>query len=161
MKTILFALFVSIFPLFGMSQNPQAVTPLLHSYLTIKDALIEGNVKDASKNAESFVQILRNTEGKSLSSAEAKTLSVVKEKLNRAAEQIAGSNDIVKQREYFSSLSTDIYSLVKASTPMSTPVYQMYCPMKKAYWLSNEEAIKNPYYGKQMLSCGKIVQTLK
>lgn len=147
--------------MFGMSQNTQVVAPLFHSYLTIKDALVEGNVKDVSKNAGSFIQLLRNTESKTLPSAEAKNLSAVKEKLNRAAEQIAGSNDLAKQREYFSSLSTDMYSLVKASTQISTPIYQMYCPMKKAYWLSNEEVIKNPYYGKQMLSCGKIVQTLK
>jgi len=32
--------------------------------------------------------------------------------------------------------------------------------MKKAVWLSNEKAIKNPYYGSQMLTCGKVVETI-
>jgi hypothetical protein len=32
--------------------------------------------------------------------------------------------------------------------------------MKKATWLSETNAIKNPYYGKQMLTCGKTTETL-
>jgi hypothetical protein len=37
----------------------------------------------------------------------------------------------------------------------------MYCPMKKANWLSSSATIKNPYYGNSMLTCGKVVETLK
>jgi len=33
--------------------------------------------------------------------------------------------------------------------------------MKDAYWLSNETAIKNPYYGSRMLTCGSVKDTLK
>jgi hypothetical protein len=51
--------------------------------------------------------------------------------------------------------------LAKAVKLSVQPVYQDYCPMKKAYWLSSEAAIKNPYYGSQMLSCGKINDTIK
>ncbi|RYF82932.1 MAG: DUF3347 domain-containing protein, partial [Chitinophagaceae bacterium] len=36
-----------------------------------------------------------------------------------------------------------------------------YCPMKKALWLSNEKAIKNPYYGSAMLTCGKVTETIE
>jgi hypothetical protein len=28
--------------------------------------------------------------------------------------------------------------------------------MKKASWLSNDKAIKNPYYGSAMLTCGNV-----
>ena len=28
-------------------------------------------------------------------------------------------------------------------------------------WLSEEQAIKNPYYGSSMLTCGKITETIK
>ncbi|MAQ74933.1 MAG: hypothetical protein CL613_01215 [Aquimarina sp.] len=31
--------------------------------------------------------------------------------------------------------------------------------MKKAYWLSKEKDIKNPYYGSSMLTCGKVAET--
>ena len=32
--------------------------------------------------------------------------------------------------------------------------------MKKAYWVSQESEIKNPYYGSSMLSCGKVIEKL-
>jgi hypothetical protein len=32
--------------------------------------------------------------------------------------------------------------------------------MKKSYWLSADEAIKNPYYGNMMLTCGKVSETI-
>jgi hypothetical protein len=33
--------------------------------------------------------------------------------------------------------------------------------MQDANWLSKENAVKNPYYGSQMLTCGKTVETIK
>lgn len=44
---------------------------------------------------------------------------------------------------------------------MNHAVYYQYCPMKKAYWLSMEKEIKNPYYGSSMLTCGKVIETKK
>jgi hypothetical protein len=32
--------------------------------------------------------------------------------------------------------------------------------MKKAYWLSGDKVIKNPYFGSAMLTCGTITETL-
>jgi hypothetical protein len=45
----------------------------------------------------------------------------------------------------------------------ATTYYQR-CPMANAgngaYWMSQESEIKNPYYGAQMISCGKTIETL-
>jgi hypothetical protein len=51
-------------------------------------------------------------------------------------------------------------SLAKSVKLTTEPIYQAYCPMKKANWLSNDKAIKNPYYGSAMLTCGKVVETI-
>jgi hypothetical protein len=32
---------------------------------------------------------------------------------------------------------------------------------KGANWVSKDNTIKNPYYGSQMLSCGKTLETIK
>jgi hypothetical protein len=32
--------------------------------------------------------------------------------------------------------------------------------MKKAYWISEEKGIENPYYGTGMLTCGKVTETI-
>jgi hypothetical protein len=57
-----------------------------------------------------------------------------------------------------------MYALMKVSK-QETPTYYQFCPMandgKGANWLSKENAVKNPYYGNQMLTCGKVVETIK
>ena len=84
--------------------------------------------------------------------------------LTANAEKIATSKDVAKQRETFALLSKSMYELAKASK-QGTPVYYQHCPMynngKGANWLSKENAIKNPYYGSQMLTCGSTVETIE
>jgi hypothetical protein len=57
-----------------------------------------------------------------------------------------------------------MYLLIKVSKQEVTIYYQN-CPMynngKGANWLSKDISIKNPYYGSQMLTCGKTVETIK
>ncbi|HEY4936494.1 MAG TPA: DUF3347 domain-containing protein [Puia sp.] len=79
---------------------------------------------------------------------------------NHQTRHIAEVQKIDHQREHFASLSLNMYTLAKSVRLSSQPVYQDYCPMKKAYWLSAEKEIRNPYYGNQMLSCGSITNTL-
>jgi Cu(I)/Ag(I) efflux system membrane fusion protein len=32
---------------------------------------------------------------------------------------------------------------------------------KGAFWLSEIEEIRNPYFGKEMLSCGEVIETYR
>lgn len=76
------------------------------------------------------------------------------------AKSISSNQDLKKQREAFKSLSKSTYELIKVSNPAQT-VYYQYCPMADANWLSKEKAVKNPYYGTSMLTCGNVVETIK
>ncbi|MCW3118020.1 MAG: hypothetical protein JWM28_2102 [Chitinophagaceae bacterium] len=40
-----------------------------------------------------------------------------------------------------------MHVLAKKAKLSPEPVYQQYCPMKKASWLSNNKTIQNLYYG--------------
>lgn len=80
--------------------------------------------------------------------------------LSTEAKSISETQDIKKQRELFNPLSKNIHALIKTSKPEEV-VYYQYCPMQNANWLSKENTIKNPYYGSQMLSCGKTVEIIK
>jgi DNA-binding transcriptional regulator WhiA len=71
------------------------------------------------------------------------------------------TKDLKKQREYFASFSTNMIAVAKAVKLSDKPVYHAYCPMKKASWLSSEKAIKNPYYGSSMLTCGEVTGTIQ
>jgi len=131
----------------------QAQKPsLLLLYYSVKDALVSGNAYLAASKAGELV--------KTLNIADAKTITN-RDGLLEHAGKIAASKDLKSQREHFAGLSTDMIALAKASKLSTEPVYQMYCPMKKSNWLSSEKTVKNPYYGSSMLTCGKVVETIK
>lgn len=128
-------------------------SPLLTSYYSIKDALVSGNATAASAKAEEFVQTANTLDDKALPVEN-------KNALLKDAAQISKSKDIKQQRELFAGFSANMVALAKAVKLTTEPVYQQYCPMKKSSWLSSNKAIKNPYYGNAMLTCGKVTDTL-
>lgn len=128
-------------------------TELLGLYYNIKDALVNGNSATVTEQATSFVKAINAEEVKKLPKASRLALS-------KGAGSIVQAKDIEKQREYFAAFSEDMFALAKSTKLSTRPIYKAYCPMKKASWLSMESAIKNPYYGSGMLTCGKVTETL-
>lgn len=128
-------------------------SPLILSYYNIEDALIKGNSSTAGINADEFLKAINETE-KAIIPQEYKSSMIY------AATTIFRSNDIKVQREKFAGLSANLLAVVKKTKLCTSPIYQMYCPMKKAIWLSDNKVIKNPYYGSSMLTCGSIKETL-
>jgi len=139
----------------GLSaQEKVAVVSPLQAYYDVKDALVSSNASLAGTKATVLINVIKASEKINAS-------KVLRDKILFDAEHIAGSKDIEHQRDYFTSLSTNFYALVKAVKLNDKPVYYVYCPMKKSYWLSESEVIKNPYYGNKMLTCGKVAEVLK
>ena len=163
MKSLLTTAVLTVILVFSANaqKTSSALSPILGLYYNLKDALVNSDAKTASAKAGDFTKAIISINVNQLSSAGQNTYASLKDKLISDAKQISENYNIEKQRAYFSSLSTNIYSLAKAIQLSDQPVYQAYCPMRNAYWLSNEAAIKNPYYGNQMLSCGKVSDTLK
>jgi len=128
-------------------------TQLLNAYYTLKDALVSGNATMAAANAEELVKTINSTDQQTLNDA-------VRANLVKDATAISNSKDIKLQREKFSSLSNEMFELAKTVKLSADPIYQQYCPMKKVSWLSKDKAIKNPYYGSAMLTCGSVKTTL-
>lgn len=158
MKKIL--LFVAIcataFAQQSFAQNTSTSKPseLLISYYNIKDALVSGDANSAATNAEQFVKTINSISSEVIQESN-------KEALLKDASKISATRDLKKQRELFSTFSTNMFALAKAVKLNSEPVYYQYCPMKKATWLSSTKDIKNPYYGNAMLTCGKVTETIE
>ncbi len=153
---IMVAIFATAFVQQVFAQDAQTNTQLaklLHSYYDIKDALVAGNAATASLKATDFANHLNTIDSKVISQDKSSTLL-------KDASDISGSKDIKHQREHFAKFSENMVALVKSVKLTSDPVYEAYCPMKKAYWLSNEKVIKNPYFGSAMLTCGSVKETL-
>ena len=135
------------------STQQYQLSQLLSQYYNIKDALVAGNGNLASAKAEEFIKVANTIDYKLIS--EGNITALLKD-----ATPISESKDIKTQREHFANLSNNMATLAKAMKLTNQPIYQAYCPMKKANWLSSEKEIKNPYYGSAMLTCGKVVETI-
>lgn len=156
MKKILFivALFATTLSQKSVAQNTAIQsTPVLSLYYNVKDALVTGNASLAASKAEELKKVLSSAEQGSLSVANRNSLA-------KEVNLISSAKDIKVQRAAFSSLSATMLNIAKTEKLSTQPVYQLYCPMKKSYWLSSEKAVKNPYYGSSMLTCGKVEGTL-
>lgn len=148
------------------AEDTHLVLPLkavFDSYFTLKDALVQTNANTATAAAKSLLANINAVKMEQLSKEEHTVWMQVKEGLAAKATRISATTDIEKQREDFIMLSKAMYDLVKVSRT-ETPTYYQYCPMANdgegANWLSKESAVKNPYYGSMMLSCGKTIETI-
>ena len=146
-------LFTTAFFQNGNAQDSAKPALLLNAYYNLKDALVSSNATLAAINAEALAKAIKEADKETVNE---KTSAIL---LNDAA-AISQSKDIKLQREKFATLSANIIELAKKVKLSADPVYEQYCPMKKASWLSKEKAIKNPYYGNAMLTCGSVKATL-
>lgn len=142
-------LFAAILVIIAGIAYGQTSSALLNSYYGIKEALVKSDAAGASNNANEFLKLTG-----SIASPE------LKNKLNADGKLIATASNLKDQREVFARFSENFYTLVKTTNLTRQPVYHMYCPMKKSYWLSNEKAVQNPYYGNAMLKCGSVKDTI-
>jgi hypothetical protein len=151
---LLVAFIATTFVQHSFAQDDLKQSQLLTLYYNIKDALVAGNANTASSNADAFVKTLKDIDEKIVPAAS-------RDALLKDAAKISSTKDLKLQREQFAVFSANMIALAKAVRLTTQPVHEAYCPMKKAYWLSSEKAIKNPYYGNAMLTCGKVTETLQ
>jgi hypothetical protein len=120
-------------------------------YAHLKDALVASKGDEAKKGATELHKVLKDVTGSTTA--------------RKAAFEIASSSDLTEQRKVFSTLSNEMATLVKGGKLSMGILYLDYCPMANgntgAFWLSNEKAIKNPYFGDSMLKCGSVKEMIQ
>ena len=145
-------------------QGENQLKVVFDNYFLVKDALITSNGNSTASASKELVTAINNVKMDKLDMDVHKVWMKVVNTIQKDAENIANTKDVKIQRDHFTSLSKEIYTLIKISK-YENPVYYQFCPMfndgKGANWLSKENAVKNPYYGSMMLSCGKTVETIK
>lgn len=144
-------------------QEVNQLKSVFNNYFSVKDALVKSDANTTSTKAKDLLTALDAVQMNKLSNEEHTVWMKVMKDLAFDAGHIAETKDVAHQRDHFMSLSKNMYELIKVSN-QETPVYYQHCPMankgKGANWLSKENAIKNPYYGSQMLTCGSTVEKL-
>ena len=136
---------------------------LLSVYLDLKNALVATDDAKAKTVAASLIQKLGDVDDEKMTEDQKAFFHSLHEKIKTDAEHITEAG-IDHQREHFSSMSNQMFKLVKSFQANQKQVYYDFCPMafdnKGAYWLSETEEIKNPYFGEKMMNCGSVKETL-
>jgi len=149
-----------------ISANAQAtvstsINNLTTAYLDVKNALVKDDAATAETKAKTLCDDISAVQTKDMSATQQAAWKSYSDKLSFDSRHISETATIDHQREHFASLSKNMYAVLKAFPVNSNEIYMQYCPMKKASWLSDKKAIENPYYGKSMLDCGGVKETLK
>ena len=146
------------------AQQDTGVEKVLAEYYNVKDALVKSDGAAAAKAAVAFSEAVAGVTMDKMDTKQHDVWMKVLNGLKEDAEHIADTKDVKHQRDHFTSLSTNMHLVIKAFNPEGEVYYQK-CPMyndgKGATWLSKEKAVKNPYYGSAMLTCGSTIETIK
>lgn len=139
-----------------------ATSPIIDSYLAVKDALVSDNAPEAASKSQTLVSALKSFDISSTEAEDLEELERLQVEATAFAEKL-GTEDIVAQRESFQALSVTLKDFLKIAGTDRT-IYHQYCPMYKnntgGMWLSANEDIKNPLFGSAMLTCGRVEETI-
>jgi hypothetical protein len=166
MKSIklLMATAIILFATIANGQTNTGINKVLNAYIQLKDALVKSDGTNSSSASKTLLTAIQEVKMSVLNTETHTQWMKVVNDLKDDAEHISETKEITRQREYFMSLSKNLYALLKVSKSETT-IYYQFCPMankgKGANWLSLENKVKNPYYGNQMLTCGKVVETIQ
>ena len=153
-------------PQFQVDQTFQnQLAAVFTSYIELKEAFVSSDASKVKTEAAETKQALSQVDMKLLSGAAHNDWMNYLSPLESSLNEINGSSDIESQRKSFSTLSDNLYKSVKAFGLGGKEAFQTYCPMafnnEGAYWLSDQQQIRNPYFGDKMLTCGQVKEKLK
>jgi Cu(I)/Ag(I) efflux system membrane fusion protein len=143
----------------------QQLAAVFNSYISLKEAFVSSDDDKVRTEASTVQSQLSKTDMKLLSGAAHNDWMHYLEGLESSLKEIQTNKDIEVQRRAFSKLSDNLYKSIKAFGLDGTTAYYEFCPMafndEGAYWLSDQQKIRNPYFGDEMLTCGVVKEKLQ
>lgn len=155
MKGIIFMAMLFISASVAKAQD-KSLNNVLTAYFSVKNDLAGDNAAASKNHATELLATIKAVPADKVPTEQ----QAAWRKVQLSTAKISETKDIEIQRDYFAVLSDNLTVLAKALKINTITVYQQYCPMKKVNWLSETSAIKNPFYGKQMPTCGQVTETL-
>lgn len=133
---------------------------ITNHYLALKNNLLTSDSLAVVTNAAALQQSLKNFRFKKLNLEQMNDATKKRKELIDLTAQVAATKNINKQRKIFESLSAKFWDLAPKFKAADTTLHLQVCPMTNATWLSDSKEIKNPYYPKNMLTCGEVKASL-
>src|SRR5437016_12559031 len=123
----------------------EPVKSVYDHYIAIQTDLAKDSVKGLDENANAIAKAVKGDQMKMLSPDVAKQ-----------AEALAKAKDLKGARAAFKPLSASLIKYLADNKAGKGTYHEAYCPMVKASWLQTGKDIRNPYMGKEMLTCGEL-----
>ncbi|MDR6337636.1 Cu(I)/Ag(I) efflux system membrane fusion protein [Filimonas zeae] len=142
--------------LFAQNTNTP-VEEAMKAYLMLKENLVASDSVNAQSNAKILSEALGNMRIKKANIFMLDTLGNVRRDAVEMAKAISETQHINMQRKQLAVLSGKFWYWLEHQPQPAFTVFEQRCPMTGEVWLSNEEAIKNPYYPRNMLTCGEVI----
>ncbi|TWI85068.1 Cu(I)/Ag(I) efflux system membrane fusion protein [Lacibacter cauensis] len=146
----------------------QSMTNVLNAYYNLKDAFVASDTAKVNTAAVALKGLLDSLKLDEVKQFDSLGFTSIDGRAGDVAAEISGmlgEKELEKKRESFEMVSNAFYDMVRVIKPTGATIYYQYCPMafndKGAYWLSSADSIMNPYFGKKMLTCGEVKETLK
>lgn len=144
----------------------QQLGKVVTEYIKLKNAFVNDNPNLAQKEAKNVKNSLENVDMLLLHGGAHDSWMKSLKPLKEAVNKIHNSNEIDKQREAFLIIGENLSKAINTldiQTENGQALYLEFCPMANnnngGYWLSYDKEIKNPFYGKAMLTCGEVKAT--
>lgn len=145
----------------------QTINTTLTSYYALKDAFVASDTVKINVAGVELKSLLDSLKLDELYAKDTLAFASINGRPGDVSAEIAGmlgEKELERKRESFELISNGFYDMMRAIRPTGTTIYYQYCPMafndKGAYWLSNADSIRNPYFGKKMLTCGEVKETM-
>ncbi|MBT8320428.1 MAG: efflux RND transporter periplasmic adaptor subunit, partial [Eudoraea sp.] len=133
---------------------------LLPAYLKMKDAFVASDAAAVAREALNASDQMGQLDRSGMGSMDKTHL----DNSIRLLQNISGEEKLENQRSHFVDLNVHMVALASGVQSLESTLYVQLCPMannnKGAVWLSTEKEIRNPYYGDEMLTCGKVERVL-
>lgn len=142
------------------AQEKSAFEAVFARYFELKDALVAGNGTQAKQLAAALDEAMHSVAANKLPAAQQGTWEQVMTAAMPVVHPLSEAADVEKQRKLFAQLTAPMLQLAEAGGEGT--IYLDHCPMYEggADWLSRDKAIKNPFYGSMMLTCGSVTRTI-
>jgi hypothetical protein len=133
---------------------------ITNHYLALKNSLVVSDSLAVVANAVALQNSLKNFKFKKLSLEQMNEATKTRKEIIDLAAEVTTTKNINKQRKIVQLLSVKFWDLAPKFKAEDTTLHLQVCPMTNAMWLSDTKEIKNPYYPKNMLTCGEVKASL-
>ena len=147
------------------TEAKNSLQPLYDNYLKLKDALAKDDLNESKAAVKSMDESIKKVSNILFTGAAKNQWIAFESKLKKSFQTANSAKSIDELRKSFLDISNEMIQMTEQFHAYSGTLYVQHCPMADsnlgADWLSLDQKIVNPYFGKSMLTCGEVTKTLK